>query len=92
MKLPHGAGHVAGLLDDAGSRCCGRGRREDTRDGGMEFDILEYLSRYGPYRYNIACHWDGYEKDHKSTGTDQIYVQPDKEGFLPPGCCGSLEA
>jgi beta-glucanase (GH16 family) len=59
--------------------------REDTRDGGMEFDILEYLSRYGPFRYNIACHWDGYEKDHRSNGTDRIYVQPDKEGFYTAG-------
>ena len=73
------AGHVARLLDDAGTA------REDTRDGGMEFDILEYLARYGPYRYNVACHRDGYEKDHKSLGTERIYVQPDKEGFYTAG-------
>lgn len=59
--------------------------RESTSNGGMEFDILEYLTRYGPYRYNIACHWDDYGKDHKSTGTDRIYVQPDSEGFITAG-------
>jgi len=59
--------------------------RESTSDGGMEFDILEYLTRYGPYRYNIALHWDGYGEDHKANGTDRIYVQPDAEGYITAG-------
>ena len=59
--------------------------RESTADGGMEFDILEYLTRYGPYRYNLAYHWDNYGKDHKSNGTVRIYFQPDKDGFVTAG-------
>ena len=39
----------------------------------------------GPYRDNNAMHWDGYEKDHQATGTDLIYVQPDKDGYITTG-------
>jgi len=46
---------------------------------------MEHLTRWGPNRYNIALHWDGYGKDHKSVGSDRIYVQPDKEGWLTSG-------
>ncbi len=52
---------------------------------GMEFDICEYLSGWGPCRYNIAMHWDGYGKDHKSTGQTTNYVVPDKDGFITAG-------
>jgi beta-glucanase (GH16 family) len=85
MKLPRAPGMWPAfwMMPDRGPAA--GAAREDTRDGGMEFDILEYLSRYGPYRYNIACHWDGYDKDHKSNGTDHIYVQPDKDGFYTAG-------
>lgn len=62
-------------------------KRQDTANGGMEFDIMEHLTRWGPHRYNIAMHYDGYGKDHKSLGSDKIYVQPDKDGFLT---CGLL--
>jgi beta-glucanase (GH16 family) len=61
--------------------------RQDTYRGGMEFDIYEFLTRWGPYRYNIALHWDGIKKDHKMTGSDRVYAQPDKDGFLT---CGLL--
>ena len=30
-------------------------------------------------------HWDGYGKNHKSTGSDHIYVRADKEGFITSG-------
>ena len=30
-------------------------------------------------------HWDDYGKDHKSTGTENIYVAPDADGFITPG-------
>ncbi len=85
MKLPHAPGMWPAfwMMPDRGAAA--GAAREDTRNGGMEFDILEYLARYGPYRYNIACHWDGYEKDHKSSGSDRLYVQPDKEGFFTTG-------
>jgi beta-glucanase (GH16 family) len=59
--------------------------RQGTGNGGMEFDILEHLTGWGPNRYNIAMHWDGYGKEHKSTGTDRIYVQPDADGYIVAG-------
>jgi beta-glucanase (GH16 family) len=61
-----------------------KGIRGSTADGGMEFDILEHLSVWGPYRYNVAMHWDGYGKDHKATGS-KIYFQPDKDGYVTAG-------
>ena len=85
QKLPRAPGMWPAfwMMPDRGE-AAGAGR-EATENGGMEFDILEYLARYGPYRYNIATHWDGYGADHKSTGTDRIYVQPDKDGFFTAG-------
>ena len=62
-------------------------QRSSTGEGGMEFDIMEHLTRWGPYRFNIAHHWDGYGKDHKSNGTAGAYVGPDKDGFMT---CGML--
>ena len=59
----------------------------DVGNGGNEFDIMEFLTIYGPYRYNIAMHWDGYGKEHKSTGSDKNYVQADKDGYIT---CGLL--
>ena len=85
MKLPHAPGLWSAfwMMPDRGPDA--GGERENTANGGMEFDVLEYLTRYGPYRYNIAWHWDGYGKDHKSTGTDRVYFQPDKDGFVTAG-------
>ena len=57
----------------------------DPGNGGMEFDIMEFLSAWGPYRYNIAMHWDGYGRDHKSTGSENNYVQADKDGYITSG-------
>ncbi|MCX7009043.1 MAG: glycoside hydrolase family 16 protein, partial [Kiritimatiellaeota bacterium] len=59
--------------------------RQDTKNGGMEIDIMEQRARFGPYRYNIAMHWDGYQKDHKSIGTERVYCMPDKDGFVTTG-------
>ncbi|MCW3095146.1 MAG: glycoside hydrolase family 16 [Chthonomonadaceae bacterium] len=75
------------MMPDRGAVAGEQWQRQDTRNHGMEFDIMEYLTRWGPYRYNIAMHYDGYEKDHKSLGSDCVYVQPDKDGFL---ICGLL--
>ncbi|SDT88671.1 Glycosyl hydrolases family 16 [Verrucomicrobium sp. GAS474] len=61
-----------------------KGVRGSTSDGGMEFDVMEHLAIWGPYRYNIAMHWDGYGKDHRSAGS-KIYFQPDKDGFVTAG-------
>ncbi len=84
MKLPHAPGlwPAFWMMPDRGA---GSPNREDTGNGGMEFDILEYLSRYGPFRYNLAMHWDGYGADHKSIGTDRLYVPTDKDGFITAG-------
>lgn len=60
-------------------------RRWATDPDGMEFDIMEFLTRYGPNHYNIAVHWDGYGANHKSVGTERGYVQPDQDGFIVSG-------
>ena len=67
---------------DAGKE---RWMRTDTHKGGMEFDILEHLTAWGPYRFNIACHWDGYGKEHRAVGTSGAYVPTDKDGFMTIG-------
>ena len=59
--------------------------RQSTDKDGMEFDIMEFLSRWGPFRYNIAMHWDGYGKNHRANGSEHNYVRPDKEGFITSG-------
>ena len=89
MKLPTAPGlwPAFWMMPDRANRADSQGKRQDTGNGGMEFDIMEFLTRWGPYRYNIAMHYDGYGKDHKSLGTDKIYVQPDKDGFIT---CGLL--
>ncbi len=59
--------------------------RASTKNGGMEHDILEFLSGWGPYRYNTAFHWDGYGEEHKAGGTACNYVLPDKDGYITTG-------
>lgn len=73
------------LMPDRGEAAGIWWKRRGTGSGGMEFDIFEHLTRYGPNRTNLAFHWDGYEKDHKSMGTDAVYYQPDAEGFVTAG-------
>ncbi len=84
MKLPTRPGlwPAFWMMPDRGP---GTTNRQDTGNGGMEFDVMEHLTRWGPNRYNIAMHWDGYGKEHKSTGSDKIYVRPDKDGFITAG-------
>ncbi|WP_269540610.1 family 16 glycosylhydrolase [Cerasicoccus fimbriatus] len=87
MKLPTAPGvwPALWLMPDRGIDEGPQWKRADTGRGGMEFDIMEYLSGWGPYRYNIAFHWDGYGKDHKQTGTEQIYVAHDEDGYITTG-------
>jgi len=59
--------------------------RIDTKNRGMEFDIMETLSIWGPYRHDFGMHWDGYMKYHKSNGMFTAYIQPDKDGFITVG-------
>jgi beta-glucanase (GH16 family) len=89
MKLPKAPGlwPAFWMMPDRGDRLTNQGVRQDTGNGGMEFDIMEHLTRWGPYRYNISMHFDGYGAQHKALGSDKIYVQPDKEGFIT---CGLL--
>ena len=89
VKLPTAPGlwPAFWMMPDRANRADPQGKRQDTANGGMEFDILEHLTRWGPYRYNIAMHYDGYGKDHKFLGSDKIYVQPDAQGFIT---CGLL--
>ncbi|MGF1635289.1 MAG: family 16 glycosylhydrolase [Phycisphaerae bacterium] len=87
MKLPTAQGlwPAFWLMPDRGPDAGPQWVRADTAKGGMEFDIMEYLSRWGPYRFNIAMHWDGYGKDHHATGSQSVYVQPDEDGFITSG-------
>lgn len=89
MKLPTAPGlwPAFWMMPDRGPTLGPQGNRGSTADGGMEFDIMEHLTRWGPHRYNIAMHWDGYGKDHVSIGSSEVYVQPDAEGFIT---CGLL--
>jgi beta-glucanase (GH16 family) len=85
MKLPTatmGMWPAFWMMPDRGKDAGIWWKRQSTENGGMEFDIMEYLTRFGPYRYNIAMHWDGYGKKHKSIGTESIYFQPDKDGYV----------
>jgi beta-glucanase (GH16 family) len=86
MKLPTAPGlwPAFWMMPDRG----GSGpqwQRSDTKNGGMEFDIMEHLTRWGLNRFNIATHWDGYGKEHMSNGSHAIYYTPDKDGFVTSG-------
>lgn len=94
MKLPQAPGlwPAFWLMPDRGRATGEQWKRSstaklpsDTGSGGMEFDIMEFLSGWGVYRFNIALHIDGYEKDHKSVGSQNIYVRPDKDGYITTG-------
>ncbi len=86
MKLPTAEGLWPAFwtMPDRGPEAGPQWKRADTGNGGMEFDIMEHLTRWGPYRYTIAMHWDGYGKNHKATGT-RVYFQPDEDGYVTSG-------
>lgn len=74
------------LMPDRGpSPRADQGSRTSTARGGMEFDIMEGITGWGPFRFNFAYHWDGYKKEHKSAGSDRNYVMPDKDGYITFG-------
>jgi beta-glucanase (GH16 family) len=89
MKVPRAPGLWPAFwtMPDRGVAAGEQWKRASTSNGGMELDIMEHLTRWGPYRYNIANHWDGYGKEHKANGTSNAYVGPDKDGFMT---CGVL--
>jgi beta-glucanase (GH16 family) len=73
------------LMPDRGIAWNGKVQRDSTRDGGMEFDIMETQSIWGPWRHDWGMHWDGYFQYHKSNGSFTQYVTPDSEGFITVG-------
>ena len=87
MKLPTAPGlwPAFWLMPDRGPVSDPQWVRANTGKGAMEFDIMEHLTRWGPYRYNVAMHWDGYGKEHKSIGSSNVYVRPDADGFITSG-------
>lgn len=87
MKLPDAPGlwPAMWLMPDRGLEKGEQWKRASTHDGGMEYDIMEHLSRWGRYRFNIAFHWDGYHDDHRQTGSTCIYTDHDRDGFLTSG-------
>jgi len=87
LKLPRAPGlwPTFWMMPDRGAAAGPQWKRGDTGNGGMELDIMEHLTRWGPYRYNIALHFDGYGKDHKAVGSPWNYVQADKDGFITSG-------
>ncbi|RMD75290.1 MAG: glycosyl hydrolase family protein, partial [Lentisphaerae bacterium] len=87
MKLPTAPGlwPAFWMMPDRGPQITPVWKRTSTHNGGMEFDIMEHLTRWGPHRYNVAMHWDGYQKEHKAIGSGSIYVHTDREGFITAG-------
>ncbi len=87
LKLPTAPGlwPAFWMMPDRGPTLGPQWKRGSTGEGGMEFDIMEHLTRWGSCRYNIAMHWDGYGKEHKALGSSEIYVQPDADGYLTSG-------
>lgn len=73
------------LMPDRGFEVGPQWKRQDTGNKGMEFDAMEMLTRWGPYRFNIANHWDGYGKEHMANGSTCTYLEHDKDGFFTIG-------
>ena len=87
MKLPTcpGLWPAFWMMPDRGKQLGEDWKRSDTGNGGMEYDIMEHLTAWGPYRFNMALHWDGYGKEHRSVGTSNAYVPADADGFRTIG-------
>lgn len=73
------------LMPDRGPAAGPSYKRNETKNGGMEYDVFEGLSIWGPNRHDFGMHWDSYQKFHKSIGMFTAYVHPDKEGFITVG-------
>ena len=87
MKLPTAPGLWPAfwmMPDRGGPAGTPQWQRSDTKNGGMEFDIMEHLTRWGVNRYSIANHWNGYGKEHQANGTS-VYYTPDQDGFITSG-------
>ena len=73
------------LMPERGSLTLPQTTRTSTSNGGMEFDIIEGQSIWGPYRSNFAMHWDGYTTNHQQIGNGYVYHEPDINGFITVG-------
>ncbi len=87
MKPPraHGLWPAFWTMPDRGADKGPQWVRAATEKDGMEFDIFEHLTAWGPHRFNVACHWDGYGKNHVSLGTSNVYLPADTDGFITVG-------
>lgn len=87
VKLPKAPGLWPAwwTMPDRGIEAGEQWKRASTENDGMEFDILEHLTRWGSYRYNHAFHWDGYGKAHQAIGSSNVYTGHDKDGFITSG-------
>lgn len=86
MKLPEKTAlwPAFWLMPDRGEAAGEQWKRQSTDPRGMELDIMEHLTRWGPYRYTTAMHWDGYGKNHKATGA-VVYFNPAPDGYVTSG-------
>ncbi len=86
MKLPEKAAMWPAfwLMPDRGVDAGEQWQRQNTYPVGMELDVMEHLTRWGPYRYTTAMHWDGYGKNHKATGA-AVYFNPTPDGWVTSG-------
>lgn len=86
MKLPteNGLWPAFWLMPDRGLDAGEQWRRASIDSDAMEFDIMEYLSGWGPHRFTTAFHWDGYGKNHKATGAG-TYTAYDEDGYITTG-------
>ncbi len=86
MKLPQKTAlwPAFWLMPDRGPDAGEQWKRQSTDPRGMELDVLEHLTRWGPYRYTTAMHWDGYGKNHKATGA-AVYFNPTPDSWITSG-------
>jgi len=83
MKLPRAPGlSIAFRLLSASDGQKPNGA--DTRATGMESDILEHLTGWGPFRYHVGTLNPSTGSASVVSGTD-VYFQPDKDGFVTAG-------
>jgi beta-glucanase (GH16 family) len=86
MKLPteEGLWPAFWLMPDRGLGNGEQWQRASINEDAIEFDIMEFLSGWGPHRFTTAYHYDGYGKDHKATGAG-VYTAHDEQGYITTG-------
>lgn len=93
MKLPTAPGLWAAcsLMPDRGKAAGDLAKRTsvtklpvDAGVGGCEFDLVDLLSRWGGYRFNMALR-STLPHGEKAIAIKNAYVRPDKEGYITTG-------